>query len=522
MARVEISEAVQNTVGAAISGATVQVNVRGGAAATLYAAEAGATTVGNPRTTDAAGRIEAWVDEGSYDLVVSKSGFTSYTQPFDASRGSHTKVVHEAPLNVQYPEYGAVGDNSNNDSTALAAAVTACPTGGGIYFPYGKYRINSQLLIEKAIDVFGDGPGSVIVPNVGTATDAVVFNSPTADLLYGVNMRDIAVFGGASCCRHGLVLRDLARSNFDRVRVNVGTLASTGWGVSVEGCLINHFNFIIPGLNVNSTSAAFGFASPANAIRLVGSATGYPPNANWVNCEIDGLAGDGLYVDGSLLGPGGNVWVTGTYEGIAGKGIWFYNCRNFSVHDAHLEGSTLDAGVNALRIENSGNGEIGGAVFCANKIDLINSHDVTLDGISTQHLAIDSASARIRRRRIDFLNPGAGSTDVDSSVTTRYEIPGWKAIPTLQNGWGTHLGTPGYFIGIDGLVHFRGSISGGTATGGTLLFTMPAGVRPATDQDSVVYSNGVGGVRIYTNGEVRILSASTVDLNLDNISFVPA
>lgn len=87
MARVEISETV--LAGSPVRGvaASVQVNVRGGGAATVYAAETGGSTLSNPLTADSFGRIEGWLPVGSYDLVVTAAGFTSYTQPFEAASG---------------------------------------------------------------------------------------------------------------------------------------------------------------------------------------------------------------------------------------------------------------------------------------------------------------------------------------------------------------------------------------------------------------------------------------------------
>lgn len=88
MARVEIGEIVAGQSGRPISGGSVQVNVRNGAAATVYVGETGAATLANPLSTDAFGRIEGWLNEGSYDLVVTANGQT-YTQRFDAVAGSH-------------------------------------------------------------------------------------------------------------------------------------------------------------------------------------------------------------------------------------------------------------------------------------------------------------------------------------------------------------------------------------------------------------------------------------------------
>src|SRR3954470_811028 len=92
IARVELLATVDKIVSSnlqQVSGASVQVNVRAtGSPATVYAGETGGTTVSNPLVTDANGRVNGWVDEGSYVLAISGSGITSYNQPYEAVRGS--------------------------------------------------------------------------------------------------------------------------------------------------------------------------------------------------------------------------------------------------------------------------------------------------------------------------------------------------------------------------------------------------------------------------------------------------
>jgi hypothetical protein len=89
VARAEIGEVVLGSTGAPVAGASVQVNVRAGGAATVYQAESGGTQASNPITTDSAGRIDGWLDEGSYDLVVTATGLDSYTQRFEAVAGAN-------------------------------------------------------------------------------------------------------------------------------------------------------------------------------------------------------------------------------------------------------------------------------------------------------------------------------------------------------------------------------------------------------------------------------------------------
>lgn len=91
MSRVEISQSVQrveNGVYVPEIGATAQINFRDTETkAVLYSTESGFETIGNPTTTDAVGRIECWVEEDSYDLVVTPAdGSTPYTQRIEPTR----------------------------------------------------------------------------------------------------------------------------------------------------------------------------------------------------------------------------------------------------------------------------------------------------------------------------------------------------------------------------------------------------------------------------------------------------
>lgn len=61
-------------------------------------------------------------------------------------------------INVR--DFGAKGDGTTNDSTAIGAALAyAATVSKGVYFPGGTYKLNTGLLIENAdnISIFGDG-----------------------------------------------------------------------------------------------------------------------------------------------------------------------------------------------------------------------------------------------------------------------------------------------------------------------------------------------------------------------------
>jgi hypothetical protein len=87
MARAEIGYIITKDNGDAATAASVQVNVRAtGNPATVYSAETGGATTANPIAVTN-GRIEGWLDEGSYNFIITGTGITSYTQPVEIVRG---------------------------------------------------------------------------------------------------------------------------------------------------------------------------------------------------------------------------------------------------------------------------------------------------------------------------------------------------------------------------------------------------------------------------------------------------
>ena len=77
-------------------------------------------------------------------------------------------------------DYGALGDNTTNDYTAIAAAITALTANGGgvLYFPYGRYKIGTALSITNVpIVIRGDGRDITWLIQTAAAANGVVFTS---------------------------------------------------------------------------------------------------------------------------------------------------------------------------------------------------------------------------------------------------------------------------------------------------------------------------------------------------------
>lgn len=166
-------------------GLTVQVNVRGGGAATVYAAATGGTTLANPLTSDpSTGRVPGWLPPEDYDLVVSGTGFAGFTRsiriapdPADVSNliaeiaGLEVGVSTSGPATIHY--YGTVTDT---DGAAAAHAAWAGlvksvtdPAGTVDQFTYdGSLRLASfrEYGVTRTLTYGSSGPATDLLTGV--------------------------------------------------------------------------------------------------------------------------------------------------------------------------------------------------------------------------------------------------------------------------------------------------------------------------------------------------------------------
>jgi hypothetical protein len=145
----------------------VLINDLSGNALTLFAGETGGTNVSNPTTANSTtGAIEAWVAAPDYDIVVSGTNVTSYTQK-----------VRQSPQGVyNVKSYGAKSDNSTNDLATVQEAYTAAATAGighTVYFPNtGNYIISGSLTVPNNNAVYLAGGGLRSIPTVAQPSKA--------------------------------------------------------------------------------------------------------------------------------------------------------------------------------------------------------------------------------------------------------------------------------------------------------------------------------------------------------------
>lgn len=187
MARVELLVTVDKIVSSnlqPVSGASVLVKLRStGNPVTVFAGETGGTTVSNPLTTDANGRVNGWVDEASLVLTVSGSGITTYNQPYEAVSASAILAFDGARITASSIPSAALAANAVTSTKIASGAVlgkhlaeSAMPLGtilawwqpskpgGGFVIPTGFALCNGQSLTAGSHDF--SGGGTVVLPNL--------------------------------------------------------------------------------------------------------------------------------------------------------------------------------------------------------------------------------------------------------------------------------------------------------------------------------------------------------------------
>ncbi len=58
-------------------------------------------------------------------------------------------------------EFGAAGDGIHDDTAAIQAAISACPAGGTVYIPAGKYRC-APIFLKSCITVYIDTGAEIV------------------------------------------------------------------------------------------------------------------------------------------------------------------------------------------------------------------------------------------------------------------------------------------------------------------------------------------------------------------------
>jgi len=173
------------------------------------------------------------VTQKSYAYVFGSLGVQAYYAP----AGAAAPIVwiplatEDGIFNVR--DYGAVGDNVNNDAPAIQAAINACQDNGGgmLFFPAGQYNVETTLIITEPNNMTVAGLG--ISSTVNASGDFDVFYVPSY-CQHGTGMAwqniNIQYPGGSISGGYG----------FYGAAINIGMDNTTGTAASITDTYFSH------------------------------------------------------------------------------------------------------------------------------------------------------------------------------------------------------------------------------------------------------------------------------------------
>lgn len=307
--------------------------------------------------------------------------------------------------------YGAVGNGTTDDTTAIRNAIAAVPEGGTLFIPTGKFRITDTISINRAISIRGSGTGSVLWLDLNSTTKTGIVigllnqvPSGVQSVAHNQSYRDFGIFGPNGSCKYGLALYHCARSTFENIHVRPG---SSEHAIVIGGCLYCHFNFVVNSNHDYGYPAGTGMWSGAAILveelpAVTGGAQQMPTNICVFDCTVHAGSNTGglafknqLYAVNTYVG--GNNQILGTFEGFAGGTSTVYGtgyallidgCMGFDIHDAHVE-----ANANGTWIKNSSQFTIRSANFyngpnALERIRIESSGGFQIDRVTAGRLSI--------------------------------------------------------------------------------------------------------------------------------------
>lgn len=138
---------------------------------------------------------------------------------------------------VNVTTYGATGNNSQSsataNSTAISAAIAACPSGGTVYFPAGTYFISTSFNIPSNIRLLGAEIGQSIIKLNSSY-------SPTSSIYYTSGATGVAgTYVGSNICIENLVFD--GNNNPNRTEQLLGFLQIDGVKIIKCGFINNTY-----------------------------------------------------------------------------------------------------------------------------------------------------------------------------------------------------------------------------------------------------------------------------------------
>lgn len=214
-------------------------------------------------------------------------------------------------------DYGCVGDNVADDTTALQAAIDESVTNNvALYIPPGTYRFSSLTGLDDAkLTIIGAGSSLVTLKHTGTGIALDLGTS--AAFRQGMVIEGLTIEGNSNTT---ILFRGsaLARCQFTDINLREAN-GTTGIGMVLRGCMLNRFTSIMCSQDRQSMTNAPTEGLNIEALSPFGNST----NNVFTHCYFEGAGTSEPTIDIGIRISGGdqNVFIGGSPESCKTYGL---------------------------------------------------------------------------------------------------------------------------------------------------------------------------------------------------------
>ena len=288
------------------------------------------TTIGGDATLNASTGALTVTKTNGVSFAASATTNTTLTGNINYTQGgtgaTSRTVTSKLQESVSVKDFGAVGDGSTDDTTAIQNAINAAAT-GGIYIPPGTYKISSTLVIKGGI--------------TGAGVTATIIQPATANF---------AAFSSQSSTAHAKYKISGIKIDFGVATGGVAATSTACCGFSYTGASTYDYEFTIedvwircPYYGIYDVSASYmvGYRN----VRVDACVSGfYKATVGGTTFTIDrcftnGFTGYGFYFYGVV----GLTLTDCAFQGgtVTGGGMFFISCIGVNVLSTDYEANTF-------------------------------------------------------------------------------------------------------------------------------------------------------------------------------------
>ena len=314
-----------------------------------------------------------------------------YKESASATAVTYTTWLGELCVSVK--DFGALGDDNNDDTAEIQAAIDRVEARGGgwVYFPKGTYKISSALSIDTAgVKIFGAGRGIAVIKNYGTTTNAITVNLGSA-VDSKITIRDVSI-----TCSTTSSGKAIEVTNGDKVIIRDVTVALHRTGIdtsAVSGSQVQHCFVDSTDDNTNGVGVTVGARGRLDDCEIVcgtinGTGIVLAADARAVDCYVTKFA-TGATLSGARTRIRGGHFAGGQTTGISivtGGAAYANECFvtgattgiSLNVANAHARDCTLTSCTTGISVGAVASCTVVGCDGASNTTDLSVNASATL------------------------------------------------------------------------------------------------------------------------------------------------